>query len=229
MAQRRQSRETSSRPAETSPKQRRPSFEKAAGPSAVLTDSSNSSSSESEALHPMLRSRAFVRKPRFPSAQVPFKALSDADEEEEDQPQFLPFSDVGTEPPKQAETHGDAVKDSVSKPSPHRSVAGPSRIDKPGLASKKQPVHSSSSSAQSQPKSQRPSSHQALSALSPRQRRIAKEGSDGSPSMGSSFSDLDDASITQSALEDALANEMAHGGVASKMSTISQALKSRYL
>ena len=46
--------------------------------------------------------------------------------------------------------------------------------------------------------------------------------------MGSSFSDLDD-SVTQSALEEALANEMQHGGVASRMSTISQALRSRYL
>ena len=50
--------------------------------------------------------------------------------------------------------------------------------------------------------------------------------------MGSSFSDLDDASVTQSALEEALAREMGHGGgvgVASRMSTISQALRSRYL
>lgn len=47
--------------------------------------------------------------------------------------------------------------------------------------------------------------------------------------MGSSFSDLDDASVTQSALEEALAGEMQHGGVASKMSTISQALRSRYM
>ena len=51
--------------------------------------------------------------------------------------------------------------------------------------------------------------------------------------MGSSFSDLDDASVTQSALEEALAREIAQGGgsigVASRMSTISQALRSRYL
>ncbi len=47
--------------------------------------------------------------------------------------------------------------------------------------------------------------------------------------MGSSFSDLDDASVTQSALEEAYANEMTHGSVASRMSTISQALRSRYL
>lgn len=38
-----------------------------------------------------------------------------------------------------------------------------------------------------------------------------------------------DASVTQSALEEALASKMQAGGMASRMSTISQALKSRYL
>lgn len=39
-----------------------------------------------------------------------------------------------------------------------------------------------------------------------------------------------DASVTQSALEEALLSNMQHGGgVASRMSSISQALKSRYL
>lgn len=50
-----------------------------------------------------------------------------------------------------------------------------------------------------------------MSALSPRARRIAREGSEGTPSMGSSFSDLDDASVTQSALEEALAREIKEG------------------
>ncbi|KIW44833.1 uncharacterized protein PV06_03277 [Exophiala oligosperma] len=61
-------------------------------------------------------------------------------------------------------------------------------------------------------------------------------GSDTSPSMGSSFSDLDDASVTQSALEEALLSGMGNttmtmpggGGVAGRVSGISQALRSRY-
>ncbi|EFE33918.1 multidomain presynaptic cytomatrix related protein [Trichophyton benhamiae CBS 112371] len=53
-------------------------------------------------------------------------------------------------------------------------------------------------------------------------------GSEGTPSMGSSFSDLDDASVSQSALEEALLSNM-RSGVTSRMSTISQALRSRYL
>lgn len=50
--------------------------------------------------------------------------------------------------------------------------------------------------------------------------------------MGSSFSDLDDASVTQSALEEALLSNMGNNGgnasMASRVSGISQALRSRY-
>ncbi|KAF1992310.1 hypothetical protein K402DRAFT_443123 [Aulographum hederae CBS 113979] len=66
-----------------------------------------------------------------------------------------------------------------------------------------------------------------LARLSPR--RAGKDGSDGTPSMGSSFSDLDDTSLTQSALEEALLSNMQHPGIASRMSNFSQALRSRYL
>lgn len=75
--------------------------------------------------------------------------------------------------------------------------------------------------------------HRALLQSSPR--RHPGPGSDTSPSMGSSFSDLDDASVTQSALEEALLSGMGNttmtipgGGVAGRVSGISQALRSRY-
>lgn len=55
---------------------------------------------------------------------------------------------------------------------------------------------------------------------------ISREGSDGTPSMGSSFSDLDDASVTQSALEEALASKMQGGTLGS---TISNVFRSRVL
>ncbi|KIX06540.1 uncharacterized protein Z518_04516 [Rhinocladiella mackenziei CBS 650.93] len=76
-------------------------------------------------------------------------------------------------------------------------------------------------------------SHRTLLPSSPR--RHPGPGSDTSPSMGSSFSDLDDASVTQSALEEALLSGMGNttmtmpgGGVAGRVSGISQALRSRY-
>ncbi|EXJ85418.1 hypothetical protein A1O1_05782 [Capronia coronata CBS 617.96] len=76
--------------------------------------------------------------------------------------------------------------------------------------------------------------HRALMQSSPRGH--IGPGSDTSPSMGSSFSDLDDASVTQSALEEALLSGMGNttmtipggGGVAGRVSGISQALRSRY-
>ncbi|KAL2425995.1 Autophagy-related protein 29 [Exophiala dermatitidis] len=75
--------------------------------------------------------------------------------------------------------------------------------------------------------------HRALLQSSPR--RHPGPGSDTSPSMGSSFSDLDDASVTQSALEEALLSGMGNttmtmpgAGVAGRVSGISQALRSRY-
>lgn len=86
----------------------------------------------------------------------------------------------------------------------------------------------------------------AAAGLSPRLRRShpsGQNGSDTSPSMGSSFSDLDDASVTQSALEEALLSGMGNttmtvagntlgntavGNVANRVSGISQALRSRY-
>ena len=92
------------------------------------------------------------------------------------------------------------------------------------------------------PNVRRASRHPNVNTLSPRQQAALasaglsprRHGSESSPSMGSSFSDLDDASVTQSALEEALMSGMGNttttlgGGVASRVSGISQALRSRY-
>lgn len=207
------------KPADTSPRQQRQSFDRPRTPSAKARDSSSSSSeSESEAEVLMSRSRAYTRRPRFSASKAPLNALSDADEDLEDSPPFLPFVAQAQDP--SATLRIPPKEQASQKPGPKAETKS-RQILKPART-----VNSSSSSAQSQPA--RPP-QAPLSSLSPRQRRLAKEGSEGTPSMGSSFSDLDDASVTQSALEEALANEMTHGGVASRMSTISQALRSRYL
>ena len=228
-AQRARSREASGRSVEASPKQQQRPFAREASPSAIASDSSSSSSSSSDDNpHPMSRSHAFARRPRYSSSKAPLNPLSDADEEDEDSPPFLPFSDARPITPPARTDPSSTVKTSPQRLLSHRSP--PVSLNKTKNLDQPQTAHSSSSSAQSQPQSQnRPPQHSPLSALSPRQRRIAKEGSEGTPSMGSSFSDLDDASVTQSALEEHLANEMTHGSVASRMSTISQALRSRYL
>jgi len=83
------------------------------------------------------------------------------------------------------------------------------------------PIHSSSIAKQSEPLS--PQQRAQLEKLSPRHK---KSDSNSSPSMGSSFSDLDEASVTQSALEDALMSNMQHGclGLGSRMSNFRDAL-----
>lgn len=223
------SRETSRRSTETHPKENRRSLEREPSPYAVASDSSTSSSSDTGAPHPMARSRAFAaRRPRYSAKKAPLNPLSDADEEDEDSPPFLPFSTARTTTPPPTADPGATVKISPNKSPPARRLApDPKTKHRQALAA--QTTHSSSSSAQSQPQSQNRTQHNALSTLSPKQRRAAKEGSDGTPSMGSSFSDLDDASVTQSALEEQVAYEMTQGGIGSRMSTISQALRSRYL
>lgn len=204
---------------EASLRQRTPS------PTAAISASSSSSESRDEA--PASRSKAYTRRSRPSSSRAPLGPSSDADEELEDSPPFLPFSDKNAaKVMPTAIDPGATIKLSPRLQKAHLAASKPG--EKPKSPPVAQPINSSSSSAQSQP-THKPAKP-ALSSLSPRQRRIAKEGSDGTPSMGSSFSDLDDASVTQSALEEALANEMRHGsGVASRMSTISQALRSRYL
>lgn len=195
-------------------------------------DESSSSSSDSDAAIPLAPSQAYIRRSRYSGSKPPLGPLSDADEDQEGSPPFLPFSDVKAFASTQPTDPSATVQMTSNKPALNRLASNPVPVLRPSPVV--QTGHSSSSSirSQSQPQSQSQSSRSAqnpLSSLSPRQRRITREGSEGTPSMGSSFSDLDDASVTQSALEEALANEMNHGGVASRMSSISQALRSRYL
>ncbi|KAG6001736.1 hypothetical protein E4U21_003875 [Claviceps maximensis] len=105
--------------------------------------------------------------------------------------------------------------------------------------SRKEAIHQSQTSDDSSigspalPQQQNREPSKAPRLLSPRRnaelagRSPSQEGSEGTPSMGSSFSDLDDASITQSALEEALASHMNRPGASSRFS-ISQAFRSRY-
>ena len=193
-------------------------------------DESSSSSSDSGAIIPPAPSQAYMRRSRYSSSKPSLGPLSDADEDQEGSPPFLPFSDVKALTHTQPDEPSATVHLTSDKPALGRLASGPLPTSRPPIALPTGRSSSSSIKSQSQPQSQGSRSAQnPLSSLSPRQRRVTKEGSEGTPSMGSSFSDLDDASVTQSALEEALANEMNHGGVASRMSSISQALRSRYL
>ncbi|KAI4204188.1 MAG: hypothetical protein LQ350_001379 [Teloschistes chrysophthalmus] len=237
------------------------SKEKLVGSASSKADDSSSSSSDSDTAPPMSRSRAYMRRPRHSSAKTTLGPLSDNDDQDDDadSPPFLPFSDPKAAKAQISSSPPSSTDPKATVRMAHQKRAVPSPTKPLHALAPQPPLNSSSSSAQSQPQFKPPRQHhhhhhhhpnpqnhpkspariptteqQPASALSPRQRRVTgKEGSEGTPSMGSSFSDLDDASVTQSALEEALlAQEMEKvggGGVASRMSTISQALRSRYL
>ncbi|TVY16594.1 Autophagy-related protein 29 [Lachnellula arida] len=193
--------------------------------------SSEESSSDSE---PPAQSRLLRRPPRFSSNKLGESADGD---EDDDEPAFMPFAGESGHNDPSATLRGDP-----------RNIGRRTQTRKPvEVAQQSQTSDSSASSTapvtrrpQPLPKevSQRPRPTGPLSprrtaelaGRSPGMKSKGRESSDGTPSMGSSFSDLDDASVTQSALEEALASNMqAGGGMASRMSSISQALRSKYL
>lgn len=183
-------------------------------------DGPSDSASEDE---PPSRSQAFRRPPT--GKKPALKTLSsdgDAEDDEEDSSGgYLPFAAAAPKAGKDDPTatlRGSPRKQ--NPPTPHPPGKGKARDDPPpessaSSASSAQPPPSSSESATSNRQQDRPGpispKHRAqLTNLSP---RSGKDGSEGERSMGSSFSDLDDASVTQSALEDALLSGMQHGNV----------------
>ncbi|KAJ4358527.1 uncharacterized protein N0V89_003111 [Didymosphaeria variabile] len=210
--------------------------------------SSSSSSSLSNSGHDNLatRSQLFKRPPRFQRAQ-PAKELLTYDEDVEDPDDRS--QDASTDYPfarasRQTRTMGiinERSRNSAAsagrkeKISSMRSDKRLTKTDKktvqpaPGPETSSSMTSSVSEATNPDVRSPEPSSgnhRAAMAQLSPRSRgaRSRKEGSEGTPSMGSSFSDIDDTSISQSALEEALLSNIQHG----RMSTLSQ-LRSRYL
>ncbi|ODA76431.1 hypothetical protein RJ55_07700 [Drechmeria coniospora] len=186
---------------------------------------SNSTVSSDEDESSPANSRIIRRPPRF--QQQPQEVAEPYEEEDgdESEPAFQPY-------PSQSNQVSSA-QDLAS------TLKGDGR---PAQRGPKQPVlesQTSDSSASSVPILQRPGKSRDLKGagpLSPRRtaelaaggkaKANSRSGSDGTPSMGSSFSDLDDASVTQSALEEALASHMKRG--ASSRFSISGAFRSRY-
>lgn len=171
----------------------------------LSSSSSSSSSSDPEPVEPTSKSQAFQRRPHFSSARAPSHQLDDgeADDDDEESPAFLPFS-TPTPPLTIQDPSATLRIDTPVNPAQNRAVTQTTRPQR------SQTAHSPASSASSAaaaasaagtqvdgPPAQRPpgplSPRRAaeLSALSPRRRALAREGSDGTPSMGSSFSDLD--------------------------------------
>ncbi|KUJ14221.1 uncharacterized protein LY89DRAFT_620563 [Mollisia scopiformis] len=199
-----------------------------------LSSPSVSSSDSSSDDSPPLQSRLLRRPPRFSNK---LGQSEDADDDD-DEPAFMPFST----PAEAGTTHHDPSATLRGDP---RSMGRKVPVYRKSMDAALQSA-TSDSSASSTPATKRPGPLHGLhrqrptgplspkrtaelAGRSPGMKGKGRDGSEGSPSMGSSFSDLDDASVTQSALEEALASNMQAGGMASRMSTISQALRSKYL
>ncbi|PWY67224.1 autophagy-related protein 29 [Aspergillus sclerotioniger CBS 115572] len=213
--------------------------EQVAAPSApkspALEDdiTSSSSESESESDDDKFGSRYGLRfRPPFGTFSTHRPGFRDDEEDDDESPAFIP--EPGREP---HETSQDGLDNTLRTGdlagSHRRPPAHPSRTPKTtessaSSASSGVPVAHPRRMIHSGPLS--PRRHAELSHLSPRQSlALRRDASDGTPSMGSSYSDLDDASVTQSALEEAFMSNMQHGGMASRMSILSQAIRSKYL
>ncbi|KAI1641476.1 hypothetical protein F4809DRAFT_654940 [Biscogniauxia mediterranea] len=177
--------------------------------SSVASTSSSSSPAQS---------RIIRRPPRFQgSNDVPSSFADDEEDEEDAEPAFLPYR-----PPTDGSSSGQHDLSATLRGDPRdfgrRLGGGRERIHR------SQTSDSSASSAAahvSKGPSDRTRQQQPGNPLSPRRTMELVRGSPGSknkaysrdsdtPSMGSSFSDLDDASVTQSALEEALASNLMH-------------------
>ncbi|THY36241.1 hypothetical protein D6D01_00634 [Aureobasidium pullulans] len=192
------------------------------------SDSDSSSDGESQS---MARSQAFRRPANYNNKNKYGYDDDDEDEDGESSGGFLPFATTATGSADPAATLKSPVKRAYEQrplaPDSSASSASSAAPPRAATGTGKQREVNRGDYAQAPPASAlSPRQREELSKLSP---RVRKEGSDGTPSMGSSFSDLDDASISQSAIEEAFMSHMQHGSTTSRMSSISQALRSKYL
>ena len=207
----------------------------------------------------MARSQAFRRPPHYAKTSARGYDDEDDDEDAESSGGFLPFATTATGSADGAATIKSPVKRVFEQrpAAPDSSASSASSAAAPPYNTNMGKQRETRGDyTQAPPASALSPRHRSeLSKLSP---RVRKDGSEGTPSMGSSFSDLDgmfdssfpkrpgmelgievsnanerakitDASISQSAIEEAFMSHMQHGGTTSRMSSISQALRSKYL
>lgn len=224
---------------------------------AIEHEGRSGSGSEDEPPSALARSSIFRRppvakKPKQSLATLGSEGDEEADDDDDSSGGYLPFAAASkADASDQAATLRSSPKrQTVTDPVDPSSVSNrpkTSREDSSATATTESSASSASSAKQRRASSdtasgndQRPPGplsprHRAqLASVSPRAR---KDGSEGTPSMGSSFSDLDDASVTQSALEEALLSNMRQGGngygsttvgsMASRVSSLRDALGRR--
>ncbi|KAL4781783.1 hypothetical protein BJX76DRAFT_312800 [Aspergillus varians] len=184
------------------------------------------------------RGIGFKRFGRFSTHRPGFRDDDDDDDDDDESPAFLPLSRGHGSTSHGASGHDLSTTLRMEQEGQRRVTEPPQSLRKSmttesseSSVSSGPPVSHSHTQRRNQVSHPSPRRAADLAHMSPRRSTASgRDISDGTPSMGSSFSDLDgDTSVTQSMLEEALLSNMQHGGMASRMSTISQALRSRYL
>ncbi|KAF9879649.1 hypothetical protein CkaCkLH20_03192 [Colletotrichum karsti] len=213
-----QRRRLSSLPIQTTPRSPEP---------ASPPDESSSPTSSDDESSPA-QSRIIRRPPRF---QQRDGGVDLDDEDDDTEPAFLQYKPQSSNTSAQdmgSTLRGDprnARRTAKGKERIHHSETSDSSTSSPAMVSR---VQSGSDRRPAGPLSPRRPAELSGKSPSSKSKGYSRDGSDGTPSMGSSFSDLDDASVTQSALEEALASKMQDGAIGSRFS-ISQAFRSRYM
>lgn len=168
-------------------------------PDSAALSPSSSSSSDSEMEAPLHRSQLFKRPPRFQKQRPRDLPSYDEDPDEADDPEhsdeiLLPFAQ-----PQRTPAAGENVLGNTEAGPSDTSRGVRQKIGQHQRVNSERTDASSSlaSSASDAPKPKAgpgpisPRHRAELARLSPRAARSRKDGSEGAPSMGSSFSDLD--------------------------------------
>ncbi|ORY67679.1 uncharacterized protein BCR38DRAFT_427884 [Pseudomassariella vexata] len=199
------------------------------GPADTSSAAESSSSGSSPA-----QSRIIRRPPRFQTNDAA-TSFDDDEDEDDDQPAFLPYRPQADDS-SSGQHDLSATLRGAPRDLPRRLPGKHSRIHQSQTSdsSASSVAHVKSTTVGDKSRTSGPLSPRRTMELAGRSPGGKGKGysrdSDGTPSMGSSFSDLDDASVTQSALEEALASKMQDGGaIGSRMSTISSVFRSRML
>ncbi|KAJ5668329.1 uncharacterized protein N7477_006899 [Penicillium maclennaniae] len=190
-------------------------------------DSSSSEDSDSEEDS----SRRGPRYRRFGKFSTQRAGLRDDEQvdDDDDTPAFLPMArDAEPGHRDRRDRPGEELSATLRLDAERAATARRHMADRSGPRGPTNMESSTSSISSGAPASHTQGDSGRIGPLSPHRAGMAlRQSSRKSTASGREASD--DASVTQSALEEALASNMQHGGMASRMSTISQALRSRYL
>ncbi|KAF4870048.1 Autophagy-related protein 29 [Colletotrichum siamense] len=233
---------TTSRPSNDGQQQRRrlsslpiQSTPRSPEPASPPDESSSPASSDDESSP--AQSRIIRRPPRFQQQRDGGVNLDDEDDDDAE-PAFLQYKPQSASNASSAQDMGSTLRGDPrnarrtpkGKERIHHSETSDSSTSSPALISRSSATsdHRRPVAGGGGPLSPRRAAELSGKSPSSKGKGYSRDGSDGTPSMGSSFSDLDDASVTQSALEEALASKMQDGAIGSRFS-ISQAFRSRYM